>query len=321
MGINIYKEKPVSGIKGKDLLGIGELNIDEILDILALTESVKKRGIDLNYQPLKGKTLGMIFEKNSTRTRVSFEVAIWQLGGYGLFLNKNDLQLGRGETIEDTARVLSRYVDGIVIRAYFHEDVKKLAEYADVPVINGLTDFEHPCQALADLFTIYEKKKRLNGLKLAFIGDGNNNMATSLIFGCAKVGMDIAVASPKGYQPKKEIINIALRDSILNNSKIIVTEDVKEAAEDADVIYTDVWTSMGQEREAEERKKAFYGYQVNEKLLKMAKKDVIVMHCLPAHRGEEITDEVIDGPNSVVFDQAENRLHVQKAILISIMGD
>ncbi|MGB9812095.1 MAG: ornithine carbamoyltransferase [Thermovenabulum sp.] len=321
MGINIYKEKPVSGIKGKDLLGLSELSKDEILDILALTESVKKRGTDLNYQPLKGKTLGMIFEKNSTRTRVSFEVAIWQLGGYGLFLNKNDLQLGRGETIEDTARVLSRYVDGIVIRAYFHEDVKKLAEYADVPVINGLTDFEHPCQALADLFTIYEKKKRLNGLKLAFIGDGNNNMATSLIFGCAKVGMDITVASPKGYQPKKEIVNIALRDSILNNSKIIVTEDVKEAAEDADVIYTDVWTSMGQESEAEERKKAFYGYQVNEKLLKMAKKDVIVMHCLPAHRGEEITDEVIDGPYSVVFDQAENRLHVQKAILISIMGD
>ncbi|MGB9840035.1 ornithine carbamoyltransferase [Thermovenabulum sp.] len=319
MGINICVEETMPGIKRKDLLEIGELNKKEILKILSLSESIKKRGRDINYQPLKGKTLAMIFEKNSTRTRVSFEVAMWQLGGYGLYLNKSDLQLGRGETIEDTARVLSRYVDGIMIRAYYHEDVKKLASFASVPVINGLTDYEHPCQALADLFTIYEKKRRLSGLKLAFIGDGCNNMANSLIFGCAKVGMDIAVASPKGYQPGKDVLNKAKEDSLMNNSKIIVTEDVIEAAENADVIYTDVWTSMGQEREAEERKKVFSGYQVNGQILKKAKKDVIVMHCLPAHRGEEITDEVLDGPNSVVFDQAENRLHVQKAILISLM--
>lgn len=320
MGISICVEETMPGIKRKDLLEIGELSKKEILKILSLSESIKKRGRDLSYQPLKGKTLGMIFEKNSTRTRVSFEVAMWQLGGYGLYLNKSDLQLGRGETIEDTARVLSRYVDGIMIRAYYHEDVKKLASFASVPVINGLTDYEHPCQALADLFTIYEKKRRLSGLKLAFIGDGCNNMANSLIFGCAKVGMDIAVASPKGYQPGKDVLNKAEKDSLMNNSKIIVTENVMEAAENADVIYTDVWTSMGQEKEAEERKKVFSGYQVNGQILKKAKKDVIVMHCLPAHRGEEITDEVLDGPNSVVFDQAENRLHVQKAILISLMA-
>ncbi|CDI40331.1 ornithine carbamoyltransferase [Tepidanaerobacter acetatoxydans Re1] len=262
----------------------------------------------------------MIFEKSSTRTRVSFEVAMWQLGGHALFLSNRDIQIGRGETIPDTARVLSRYLDGIMIRAYSHDDVKLLAKYADIPVINGLTDYTHPCQVLADLFTIQEKKKKLSGLKLAFIGDGKNNMANSLIFGCSKVGMDIAVASPEEFLPDKEVVNKAKADAVMNGSKIILTDDVFEAAKDADVLYTDVWTSMGQEEETEYRKKVFAGYQINQELLSVADENVIVMHCLPAHRGEEITEEVIEGEHSVVFDEAENRLHVQKAILSLVMG-
>ncbi len=321
MSVNPWQNAESSLLKGKDLLSLYDLSNLEIEEILNKCETLKtmhKLGAD--YQPLKGKTLGMIFEKSSTRTRVSFEVAMWQLGGHALFLSNRDIQIGRGETIPDTARVLSRYLDGIMIRAYSHDDVKLLAKYADIPVINGLTDYTHPCQVLADLFTIQEKKKKLSGLKLAFIGDGKNNMANSLIFGCSKVGMDIAVASPEEFLPDKEVVNKAKADAVMNGSKIILTDDVFEAAKDADVLYTDVWTSMGQEEETEYRKKVFAGYQINQELLSVADKDAIVMHCLPAHRGEEITEEVIEGEHSVVFDEAENRLHVQKAILSLVMG-
>jgi ornithine carbamoyltransferase len=321
MSVNPWQNAESSLLKGKDLLSLYDLSNLEIEEILNKCETLKtmhKLGAD--YQPLKGKTLGMIFEKSSTRTRVSFEVAMWQLGGHALFLSNRDIQIGRGETIPDTARVLSRYLDGIMIRAYSHDDVKLLAKYADIPVINGLTDYTHPCQVLADLFTIQEKKKKLSGLKLAFIGDGKNNMANSLIFGCSKVGMDIAVASPEEFLPDKEVVNKAKADAVMNGSKIILTDDVFEAAKDADVLYTDVWTSMGQEEETEYRKKVFAGYQINQELLSVADENVIVMHCLPAHRGEEITEEVIEGEHSVVFDEAENRLHVQKAILSLVMG-
>ncbi len=321
MSVNPWQNAESSLLKGKDLLSLYDLSNLEIEEILNKCETLKtmhKLGAD--YQPLKGKTLGMIFEKSSTRTRVSFEVAMWQLGGHALFLSNRDIQLGRGETIPDTARVLSRYLDGIMIRAYSHDDVKLLAKYADIPVINGLTDYTHPCQVLADLFTIQEKKKKLSGLKLAFIGDGKNNMANSLIFGCSKVGMDIAVASPEEFLPDKEVVDKAKADAVMNGSKIILTDDVFEAAKDADVLYTDVWTSMGQEEETEYRKKVFAGYQINQELLSVADKDAIVMHCLPAHRGEEITEEVMEGEHSVIFDEAENRLHVQKAILSLVMG-
>lgn len=321
MSINPWLNTETSLLKGKDLLSLYDLSNLEIDDILTKCETLKtmhKLGAD--YQPLKGKTLGMIFEKSSTRTRVSFEVAMWQLGGHALFLSNRDIQLGRGETIQDTARVLSRYLDCIMIRAYSHEDVKLLAKYADIPIINGLTDYEHPCQVLADLFTIKEKKKKLSGLKLAFIGDGKNNMANSLLYGCAKVGMDIAVASPKEFLPDKEVVEKARIDAMMNGSKITLTEDVFEAADGADILYTDVWTSMGQEEETEYRKKVFAGYQINQKVLSAADKDAIVMHCLPAHRGEEITEDVMEGDHSVIFDEAENRLHVQKAILALIMA-
>jgi ornithine carbamoyltransferase len=321
MNIKPYINPETSSLKGKDLLSIYNLSREEIEEILKTAETLKTmHSLGADYKPLKGKTLGMIFQKSSTRTRVSFEVAMWQLGGYALFLSSGDMQLGRGETIPDTARVLSRYLDGIMIRAYSHKDVEILAEYADIPVINGLTDYSHPCQVLADLFTIYEKKKKLSGLKLAFIGDGRYNMANSLLFGCSKVGMDIAVASPAGYQPDEEVVEKAKMDAQFNGSKIIITDDVYEAAKGADILYTDVWTSMGQEKEQEARIKAFSGYQVNKGLLEVAAEGVIVMHCLPAHRGEEITHEVLEGPHSVVFDEAENRLHVQKAILTLIMG-
>lgn len=306
-------------MKGKDIITLHDLTTEEIFKILKTTDILKKQHMKGEvYKPLKGKTLGMIFHKSSTRTRVSFEVAMWQLGGYALFLNKNDLQLNRGETIADTARVLSRYLDAIMIRTYSHDDVVELAEYADIPVINGLTDLTHPCQVLADLYTIYEYKKKLAGLKLAYVGDGNN-MANSLLFGCTKVGMDISIASPEKYQPEEFIVKLAKEDAKLTGSKVVITDSVKEAVEGADIIYTDVWTSMGQEDEYEVRLKAFKGYQVNQEVVNMAKDDVIIMHCLPAHRGEEITHEVIEGPHSVVFDEAENRLHAQKAILALVM--
>lgn len=273
-----------------------------------------------DYKPLKGKTLGMIFHKSSTRTRVSFEVAMYQLGGYALMLNSSELQMGRGETIPDTARVLSRYLDGIMIRTYSHDDIELLAQYADIPIINGLTDFSHPCQVLADLFTIYETKKKLKGNKLTFVGDGKNNMANSLIFGCAKVGIDITIAAPKEFWPEDEIIKKAKIAANKSGAQIKLTHDVFEAAQGADILYTDVWTSMGQEEETNYRKKVFYNYQINSDLVSAADKNVIVLHCLPAHRDEEITEEVLEGPHSVVFDEAENRLHVQKAILSMLIG-
>jgi ornithine carbamoyltransferase len=267
---------------------------------------------------LPGKTLGMIFQKSSTRTRVSFEVAMYQLGGYSLFLSTNDLQLGRGETIQDTARVLSRYLDGIMIRTYKHTDVEELAKYADIPVINGLTDLQHPCQVLADLQTVLERKGRLKGLKMAYVGDGNN-VCHSLLFGCAKVGMDIAVASPEGYKPDAEVVRLAKEDAAATGAKIDILTDPVEAAAGADVVVTDVWASMGQEVERDRRIRVLAPYQVNPELVRHAKPDYIFLHCLPAHRGEEVVDEIIDGTHSVVWDEAENRLHVQKAILAMLL--
>ena len=307
-------------LQGKDLLSIHDLSAEEVYQIFDLAKKLKamqKRGEE--HHLLKGKTLGMIFQKASTRTRVSFEVGMWQLGGTALFLSANDLQIGRGEPVKDTARVLSRYVDGIMIRTFSHAEVQELAHYADIPIVNGLTDLLHPCQALADIFTAIEYKGDLRGRKLAYIGDGNN-MANALLHACAKVGMDIAVACPAGYEPDQTVVAEAKADAAVSGSKITVTADPKAAAEGADVLYTDVWASMGKEVEQAIRRQAFAGYQINSAILKLAKPDAMVMHCLPAHRGEEITDEVMEGPRSAVFDEAENRLHVQKAILALVMG-
>ena len=306
-------------MKGKCLGSLYDLKKEEIEQILKASELLKfqlLRGEE--HHLLKGKTLAMIFEKPSTRTRVSFEVGMWQLGGYALYLSSSDLQLGRGETIADTAQVLSRYVDGIMARVFAHQTIIDLVKYSRVPVINGLSDFTHPCQGLADLFTIYEKKGRLSGLKLAYVGDGNN-VAHSLLYGCSKVGMNIALACPKGYEPDPEVVSKAKEEGKKSGGKVKVTKDPKEAVREADVIYTDVWASMGKEKEHEKRVKIFKPYQVNTKLVMEAKEDYIFMHCLPAHRGEEVTDEVADSKNSVIFDQAENRLHTQKALLALIM--
>ncbi len=297
-------------IKSKDLLSVTDLTYKEIELILKLSSKLKKH----NRKYLRNRTLGMIFEKNSTRTRVSFEVGIYQLGGIGLFLSNKDLQLGRGETIHDTAIVLSRYLDAIMIRAYSHKSVEELAKYSTIPIINGLTDLYHPCQALADLFTITEYKKNLERLKLTFIGDGNN-VANSLLLTAAMVGMDFSIATPEGYEIKADILDKAVNIAKKTGSHILTTNDINEAAANADILYTDVWVSMGQENEAENKKNLFQEYQINSKLLKYAKDDVIVMHCLPAHRGEEITPDIIDGSHSVVWDEAENRLHTQKAIM------
>jgi len=305
----------------KHLISIHDLTKEEIYEIFNLSKKLKtdlKEGRE--HKLLKGKTLGMIFTKSSTRTRVSFEVGMYQLGGYPLFLSAGDIQLGRGETIYDTAQVLSRYLDGIMIRTYAHQDVVDLARYGSIPVINGLTDLMHPCQVLADLFTIIEKKGKLEGLKLAYVGDGNN-MAHSLLHGCAKVGMDISVATPPNYECNNTIVAEAIEDAKLSGSKIVLTYDPVEAIQDADVVYTDTWVSMGQEAEKNERLAVFKPYQVNKKLFSLAKKDAIFLHCLPAYRGYEVTEDVIDGPNSVVFDEAENRLHVQKAIMVMVMGN
>lgn len=307
-------------MKGKSLLSIIDLSIDEINTIFELSADLKqkqKNGTPHKY--LEGKTLGMIFSKPSTRTRVSFETGIYQLGGIGMYFGPNDLQLKRSENISDTAKVLSRYLDGIMIRTFDHQDVVDLARYGTIPIINGLTDLLHPCQVLADLFTIIEKKENLKGLKLAYIGDGNN-MAHSLLNGCSKTGMHISIASPEGYKPNEEIVNNAIKISKETGSIIEILDSPEEAVKNADIIYTDVWASMGQESEALERKKIFVPYQVNPKLVSLAKKDYIFMHCLPAHRGEEVVDEVIDSSNSVVFDEAENRLHVQKAIMVLLMS-
>lgn len=306
-------------MKGKDLVEIKDLTLEEIYQIFELSASLKlKLYSGEPHKLLEGKTLGMIFAKPSTRTRVSFEVGIYQLGGIGMYFGPNDLQLRRGETIADTARVLSRYLDGIMIRTFSHQDVIDLAKYSSIPVINGLTDLHHPCQVLADLFTILEKKRKLQGLKLAYVGDGNN-MAHSLLQGCSKVGMDISIATPEGYEPQKEIVNQAIEFAKYFGSKVEVLKSPLDAVKNADIVYTDVWASMGQEAEAEERKKKFMPYQVNPELVKHAKDDYLFMHCLPAHRGEEVVDEVADSANSVIFDEAENRLHVQKAIMALVM--
>ncbi|HEY9061921.1 MAG TPA: ornithine carbamoyltransferase [Pseudobacteroides sp.] len=304
----------------KHLISVYDLTLEDINEIFSLAEKLKrqlKEGVE--HKLLKNKTLGMIFTKSSTRTRVSFEVGMYQLGGYPLFLSSNDIQLGRGETIYDTAQVLSRYIDGIMIRTFDHSDVEELAKYGDIPVINGLTDLMHPCQILADLFTVYEHKGELKGLKLAYVGDGNN-IANSLLHGCAKVGMDISVASPKGYECDMNIIAEAQKDAEISGSKIVLTENPYEAVKDADVIYTDTWVSMGQEAEKAERIKIFMPYQVNSDLFSKAKEDAIFLHCLPAYRDYEVTTDIIDGSQSLVFDEAENRLHVQKAIMVKLMG-
>ena len=291
---------------------------DDILDILRTAEEMKKKR-DLDDQPLKGKVLAMIFEKSSTRTRVSFEVGMIELGGFAVTLNTKDLQMGRGETVADTARVLSRYVDGIMYRAYEHSMVMELARHATVPVINGLDNFEHPCQIMADLLTVKEHLGKLKGIKMAYVGDGNN-VCNSLMLGCAMVGMDLSCGCPKGYEPDPGVLKKAKAIAKKNGCKLKVVESPREAAKDADVVYTDVWVSMGQEEEQKLREKIFKPYQVNDDLMSVAHKKAIVMHCLPAHRGMEITDEVIDSPASVVMDQAENRLHAQKAIMVALMG-
>ncbi len=304
----------------QDLLTIRELSGEDVGRILELAEALKrmhKKGEQ--HQPLRGRSLGMIFEKSSTRTRVSFEAGMYQLGGQALFLSSSDLQVGRGETIADTARTLSRYLDGIMIRTFAQATVEELARHASIPVINGLTDLHHPCQALADMFTIKEKRGGLKGLKLAYVGDGNN-VANSLIEACVKTGMNISIACPRGYEPDAGVLKAAEQDRARTGSRIEITRDPHEAVRGADAVYTDVWASMGQEKEHAKRLKDFKGFQVDARLMKSAGPDALVMHCLPAHRGEEITADVIDGPLSVVFDQAENRLHAQKAVLEILMS-
>ena len=300
----------------KHLLKLMDLSEKEIIEILNLADQLKyekKNGIE--HHILKGKTLGLIFEKSSTRTRVSFEVGMYDLGGSALFLSSRDLQIGRGEPVQDTARVLSRYLDGIMIRTFAQKEVEDLAKYGSIPIINGLTDYCHPCQVLADLMTIREHKGVLKGKKLCYIGDGNN-MTNSLIVGGIKMGMEVSVACPKGYEPDAELMKWASE-----NGKFTCTEDVFEAAKNADVLYTDVWASMGQEAEAEERKKIFKGYQINSSVMAVADPAAMVMHCLPAHRGEEITDDVLEAHANEIFDEAENRLHAQKAVLVKCFLD
>ncbi len=317
--MDLYPYKPEKPFGQKHLLGLQSYSSDEIFQILSLALQLKEQRRNRIAHPLlKGKTLAMIFTKSSTRTRVSFEVGMYQLGGSALFLSSDDIQLGRGETMEDTAKVLSRYVDGIMIRTYRQRDVEDLAKYGTVPVINALTDLLHPCQILADLMTIYEKKSTLQGLKLAFIGDGNN-VAHSLLIGCSKVGMDISVGCPAGYEPKSEIVETAKKNAFIAGSSVQITHSPQEAIANANAVYTDVWSSMGKEAESSERIKSFSPYQVNSALFALAKPDAVFLHCLPAHRGEEVTTEIIDGPHSIVFDEAENRLHTHKAIMALLM--
>lgn len=300
----------------KHLLKMLDLSKEEILDILNLADQLKyenKNGIE--HHILKGKTLGMIFQKSSTRTRVSFETGMYQLGGQALFLSNRDLQIGRGEPVQDTARVLSRYLDGIMIRTFEQKEVEDLAKYGSIPVINGLTDFCHPCQVLADLMTIREFKGRFEGLKMCYIGDGNN-MANSLIVGGLKIGMEVSIACPKDYQPAAEVLEFAKG----YGDKFSMTDVPLEAAKDADVLFTDVWTSMGEEAETEKRKIAFKGYQINDDIMAVAKADAMVQHCLPAHREEEITEKVFEAHANEIFEEAENRLHAQKAVMVKVMG-
>ncbi|MBQ0138219.1 MAG: ornithine carbamoyltransferase [Kurthia sp.] len=310
----------VKSLKGKDLISLIDYTSEEVqqlVDLAIQLKTITKEGKCPKL--LEGKTLAMIFEKNSTRTRISFEVGMHQLGGKGMYMNARDLQIGRGESVHDTAHVMSGYVDGIMIRANSHQMVQELAKHASIPVINGLTDLSHPCQALADLETIKEVKGHFTGLKLAYIGDGNN-VAHSLVVAAAHVGMDVVVAAPKGYEPSAEVMQMATALAATNGSTVAFTNDPFEAATNADVIYTDVWTSMGQEEESAKRLKDFEGFQISDELVAKAKTDYLFLHCLPAHREEEVASTVIDGANSYIFQQAENRLHAQKAVLVSVLG-
>lgn len=313
------KDWQINRLQGRDFIELADYSSEELEDLLTLAASIKKKQLQgERYQPLQGKTLGMIFTKSSTRTRVSFEVGMYQLGGHALFLSGNDIQIGRGEPIADTAKVLSRYLDGIMIRTFAHEDVLELAEHASIPVINGLTDLHHPCQVLADVLTIKEQKGMVKELTVAYIGDGNN-MANSWIQAAPKFGLNMRVATPVGYECDAIAAVHAANEAQQAGTEMLFTNDPAQAVKGADVIYTDVWASMGQEAEQTERILKFKEYQVNQQLCRLAQSDYIFMHCLPAHRGEEVTTEMIDGPHSVVFDEAENRLHVQKAILASVM--
>jgi ornithine carbamoyltransferase len=306
-------------LKGRDFVRIGTWNSEELKTALDLADELKElRKQREPHELLPGRMLGMIFQKPSTRTRVSFEVGIVELGGYGLYLSANDLQLGRGETIKDTGHVLERYLDAIMIRTFAQEDVEQLAENADIPVINGLTDYAHPCQALADLMTIRERLGRLSGARLAYLGDGNN-VCVSLMVGAARFGMRFVAATPKGYEPDANAVTAARRAAVQMGGTVELTHNPNEAAHEADVLYTDVWTSMGQEKESERRRKDLAGFQIDDELVSHASPDAIVLHCLPAHYGEEITEEVLYGPHSAVWDQAENRLHAQKALLALIV--
>lgn len=304
---------------GKSILNLTELTKEDFHEIIQLGIAMKKNPKEYNTA-LSGKILAMIFEKNSTRTRVSFEAGIIQLGGQAIVLDSKNTQMGRGEPIKDTANVLSTYVDGIMIRTYSDQVVQELAEEASIPIINGLTDNHHPCQVLADFMTIYEEKNKLAGLKLAYVGDGNN-MAHSFLLGGSIVGMDISIASPVGYEPKVEFTQLAEEIAVKTGSEIVLTENPIEAVKNADVVVTDVWASMGSEAEQKEREVAFHKYQVNDALVKHAKKDFTFLHCLPAHRGEEVTASVIDGEHSVIYQEAENRLHAQKALMVKVMKD
>lgn len=307
-------------LKGRHLLSLNDFTTEEIHEVFLMTDRLK---IDqLSGRPhrvLDGRSLAMIFEKPSTRTRISFEVGIGQLGGFGLYLSPKDLQMGRGETVADTARTVSRYVDGIMARVFKHETVAALAANSRVPVINGLSDLEHPCQVLTDFYTVKEKLGTLKGLKLSYVGDGANNMAHSLLWGAAKLGVNMKVVTPEGYDPDARIMEGAMVEARRNGCRLQVVREPAAGVADADIVYTDVWTSMGQEAENEVRVKVFRPYQLNAALMAKAPEHAIVMHCLPAHRGEEITDEVVDGPQSVCFDEAENRLHVQKAVMALLM--
>ena len=303
--------------KMKHLLKLLDLSKEEIMEILNLADQLKYENKNsIEHKILKGKTLGMIFQKSSTRTRVSFETGMYQLGGQALFLSNRDLQIGRGEPVQDTARVLSRYLDGIMIRTFEQKEVEDLANYGSIPIINGLTDFCHPCQVLADLMTIREFKGRFEGLKMCYIGDGNN-MANSLIVGGLKVGMSVSIACPKDYQPDPEVLEFTKQ----YGDKFFMTDVPLEAAKDSDVLFTDVWTSMGEEAETEKRKIAFEGYQINDEIMAVAKPDAMVQHCLPAHREEEITEKVFEAHANEIFEEAENRLHAQKAVMVKVMGE
>lgn len=313
-------EQIKDSLKGRDFISIKDFSSEEInylIDLGIDLKKMQKTGQQHHY--LAGKTLGMIFQKPSTRTRVAFEVGMYQLGGHALFLSPRDIQMGRGETIKDTALVLARILDGIMIRTFSHDEVLELAHWASIPVINALTDLLHPTQIIGDLMTIKENKGRLKGLKCAFIGDGNN-VAHSLLFGGAKVGIDVVIASPPGFAPDSKILQAAQKEAVKTGARLSVVEDPHEAAEGVDIVYTDVWASMGEEAEADEKEKQFIKYQVNCQLMQLAAKEAIVLHCLPAKRGKEITDEIIDGPQSVVFAEAENRLHAHKAIMAAIMA-